>query len=157
MRPASLVAWRWRVVEIRRDGDDRLGDLLAELGFGVGLELGEDQRGDFRRGVRLLLAVDVDFDGRVAVVGVDDLVGNALFLVLDLGELASHEALDGENGVGRVGDRLALGRLADETLAALGEGDDGRRRARAFGVFEDHRLAVFHDGHAGVGRAEVDA
>ena len=87
----------------------------------------------------------------------DDLVGHALVVVLHFGELAAHEALDGEDRVARVGDRLALGGLADETLAGLGEGDDGRRGARAFGVFQHHRLAAFHDGHAGVGGAEVDA
>ena len=56
-----------------------------------------------------------------------------------------------------VGDGLALGRLADEALAALGEGDDGRRGARAFGVLENHRLAAFHDRHAGVGGAQINA
>ena len=35
-------------------------------------------------------------------------------------------------------------------------GDDGRRGARAFGVFDDLRLAAFHDGDAGVGGAQVD-
>ena len=42
-------------------------------------------------------------------------------------------------------------------LAAFGEGDDGGRGARAFGVFEDHGFAAFHDGHTGVGGAEIDA
>ena len=37
------------------------------------------------------------------------------------------------------------------------ESDDRRRGARAFGVFEHGRLAAFHDGHAGIGGAEVDA
>ena len=79
-----------------------------------------------------------------------------MFLLADLVELAAHEALDRENGVRGVGDRLAFGGLADETLAGLGECDDGRRRARAFGVFENHRVAALHDGHAGVGGAQID-
>ena len=53
--------------------------------------------------------------------------------------------------------RLTLGRLADETLAVVGEGDDRRRRARAFRVLDDLGARPFHDGHAGIGRAEVDA
>ncbi len=53
---------------------------------------------------------------RVAVLGFHELVGNARLLALDLGELAADETFDGENGVFGVGDRLALGRLADETL-----------------------------------------
>ena len=39
------------VVEIRRDGDDRTADGRAEGAFGVGLELGENQRGNLLRGM----------------------------------------------------------------------------------------------------------
>jgi len=35
-----------RVVEVRRNGDDRLGDLLSQLTPGVVGELAEDERGD---------------------------------------------------------------------------------------------------------------
>ena len=89
---------------------------------------------------------------RVAILRGDQLVGNARLLVLNLGELAAHETLHGENRVGGVGDRLAFGRLANETLTRLGESDHGRSRPRAFGIFENYRLAIFHDGHAGVRR-----
>ena len=44
------------VVEVRRDGDDRLGDLLAEVRLGVGLELLEDHRADLGRRVGLAVA-----------------------------------------------------------------------------------------------------
>ena len=90
------------VVEISGDGDDGLGDFLAELRFGVGLELGQDHRGDFRR-ARTVLVLPSDFhlDGGVAVRGLDDLVRDALDFLLHLVELAAHEALDGENGVAR--------------------------------------------------------
>jgi hypothetical protein len=128
-----------------------LGDLLAELRLRVGLELAQDEGGNFLGRVDLLFALHVDFDMRVAVLGFDDLVGYTALFALDLGKLAADEAFDGENGVFGIGDRLALGRLADETLTALGEGDDGGSRARAFGIFENHRLAILHDGHAGVG------
>src|SRR5699024_4047396 len=36
-------------------------------------------------------------------------------------------------------------------------GDDGRRGARALGILDHLGLAAFHDGHAAVGGAEVDA
>ncbi len=54
------------------------------------------------------------------------------FLVIGIVEAAADQALDRENGVVGVGDGLALGRLADQALAVLGEGDDRRRGARAF-------------------------
>ena len=68
----------------------------------------------------------------------------------------AHEALDREDGVLGIGDRLALGDLADEPLAALGERHDRRREPAAFGVGDDDRLATFHDGHNGIGGAQVD-
>ncbi len=59
-----------RVVEVRGHGDDRIGDLLAEIVLSRLLQLLQDHRGDFGRGV--LLAAD--FDPRVAVAGAHDLV-----------------------------------------------------------------------------------
>ena len=41
------------IVEIRRYRDDRLGNCLAQVGFGVSLELAKDHRRDFRRRVFL--------------------------------------------------------------------------------------------------------
>jgi hypothetical protein len=72
-------------------------------------------------------------------------------------EAAADEALDREQGVGGVGDRLALGRGAAQDLAVVGISHDGRRGARAFRVLDDLGLAAFHDGDAAVGGAEVDA
>ena len=59
-----------------------------------------------------------------------------LFLA-DLVEFAAHEALDRENRVLRIGDRLAFRGLTDESLAGLRERDDGRRRAGAFLNFRE--------------------
>ena len=69
----------------------------------------------------------------------------------------AHEALDREDGVGGVRDRLALGQLADEALAGLGERDDGRDRAIALRRRDDGGLAALHDRDDGVRGAEVDA
>ena len=57
-----------RVVEVRRHRDDRVGDLLAEVVLGRGLQLLQHHRGDLGR--RVLLAAHVH--PRVAVVGLDD-------------------------------------------------------------------------------------
>ncbi len=118
-----------RVGEVGGDGDDGLGDLVAEIGLGVGLQLLKDHRGDLLRGVGL--AVDGDL-----VVG-------------------AHLTLDGRDGAVGVGDGLTLGDLADHALAGLGEGHDGRRGARALGVGDDDGLAALHDGDAAVGGAQI--
>ena len=141
-----------RVVEVGRDGDDGIRHRLAEVGLGVGLQLLEDHRGDLRR--RVLLARRLD--PNVAVRALDDLVGDDLHLLVHLGVLAPHEALDREDRVLRVRHLLALGRRADEPLAVARERDDGRRRAPALGVRDDGRLTTLQHRHAGVGRAKID-
>ena len=120
-----------RVGEVRRDGDDRVGHRLAEVGLRVALELLQHERADL-------------------------LGGEGLVVDLDLPVLA-HVALDGPDGAVDVGDRLSLGDLADENLAGLGEGDHGRGRPGALGVGDDGGFATFEDGDDGVRRAEVDA
>ncbi len=140
------------VVEVRGNRDHRIGDRLAEVGLGVGLQLLQDHRAD--RGRRVLLAPGLD--PHVVVRSLDDLVGDDRHLFRDLVERAAHEALDRENGVLRVGDLLPAGRRADEPLTVLREPDDGRRRPPALRVRDHGRLAAFEHRHAGVGRAEVD-
>ena len=92
-------------------------------------------------------------------VPLHDLVGDELLVLLDhrVFEAAADQALDREEGAGRVGDSLTLGGQADKALAVVGEGDDGRGRVRALGVFQNARLAALHDGDARVCGAEVDA
>ncbi len=139
------------IVEVSGHGDDGLGDFFAQAHFGVGLELAQDHGRNFRRAELLGLALHFDFHGGVAVGGAHDLVGDALDFLLHLVELAAHEALDGINGIARVGDGLAFGGIAHQAFAGLGESDDGRGGAFAFGILQNHRLAAFHDRHAGVG------
>src|SRR6185312_617946 len=109
-------------------------------------------RGDFGRRVPLALNLD---HGLVVRSG-DDLIRNAFDLLGDLGHLASHEALDGEDGVLWVGHRLTLGDLADQTLAVLREPDHRRRDAPALGVWDDHGIAAFHHGDDRVRCSQVD-
>ncbi|CAB4873131.1 unannotated protein [freshwater metagenome] len=140
------------VVEVGGDGDHRAVDRLAEVRLGIGLELGEDHRADLGRAVLLVRRLDA----RVAVRAGDDLVGHDRLFLAHLGLLAAHEALDREDRVGRVGDRLTLGDGADEALAGRGEGDDRRGRAAALRALDDGRLAALQNRHAGVRCAEVD-
>lgn len=119
------------VVEVGRDGDDRVRDLLTQVGLGVALQLLQDE------GAHLL---------RVEVLAIQ----------VDL-PVSAHVALDGADGAVHVRDRLALGHLADEDLAVLGEGDDGRRGPGALGVGDDGGLAAFQNADDGVSGAQVDA
>src|SRR6185369_9034076 len=105
---------------------------------------------------RIVLAASLD--PRVAILALDDLVGHQLGVLLGdrIIEAPADKALHCENLVVGIGDRLALRRLADQSLAVLRKGNDGRRRARALDVLNDLRLAAFHDCDAAVGRAQVD-
>src|SRR3546814_5434936 len=71
-------------------------------------------------------------------------------------EAPADEALDGEEGVLGIGHRLALGRLADETLVGIREGDHRGRRAGALGILDDLGVLAIHNRDTGVGGAEVD-
>src|SRR5262249_47817430 len=106
---------------------------------------------------RIILAASL-YPG-VAVRALHDLVGHQLGVLLRdrVVEAAADQALHRENRIVRIGDRLALRRLADQTLAVLRKSDDRRRGAGAFAIFNDLRLAAFHDGDAAVGRAQVDS
>ena len=72
-----------------------------------------------------------------------DLVGDELLVLLDhrVVVATADQALDRKDGLFRIGDRLALGRLADEALAVVGERDDRRRGAHAFRVLDDFRAS----------------
>ena len=144
-----------RVVEIGRNGDDRLLDLLPEIGFRRLLHLLQDEGGDLRGRIGLAVGLDPG----VAVGGARDLVGDELLVLLDhrIVVAPADQALDREDGLLGIGDRLALGRLADESFAVIGEGDDRRRGAHAFGILDDFRRLAFHHGDARIGGAEIDA
>lgn len=72
-------------------------------------------------------------------------------------ESPTNQTLGGVEGVGGIGDGLTFGRHADQPLAVLGKGDDRRRRSGTLGIFNDLCLFALHDGHAGIGGAEIDA
>ena len=119
------------VVKICRNGDDSLGNRAAQIGFRVGLQLLQNHRGNFLRGV--LLAVNVDL-----VVG-------------------AHVTLDGRDGALVVCDRLTLCDLTDHTLAGLRERHNGRGGAVAFRVCDNDGLAAFHNCYTAVGCTKINA
>src|SRR5207245_4598198 len=142
-----------RVVEIGRHRDDGVGHLLAEVGFGVGLELLQDHRRDLLRGVALPLDLDLD----PAVLAGKGLVGDHLPLAIDLVVFAAHEPLDRIDRVFRIDGGLAPGQLAHQTLTGFGEGDHRRGGPPALSIRNDDRLAGLHDRDYRVRGAEVDS
>ena len=92
-----------RIVEVRGNRDHRLGDLLAQVGFGRFLQLGQNHRRNLGR--RILLALNLD--AGVAILAGNDLIRDQLHLFADFVEAAAHEALDRINGILGVRDRLA--------------------------------------------------
>ena len=81
------------VVEVGRDGDDRLGDLVAEIRFRVRLQLLEDHRADLGRAVGLVADLDDDAVGLGVLLDrvADELLGPLRLRVVPA---AAHEALD---------------------------------------------------------------
>ena len=80
-------------VEVGRDSDDGVGDLLAQVGLGDLLHLAENHGRNLLRSELLLLAVDLDLNNGLAIL-LDDLVGEVLDVGLDLllVELAANQS-----------------------------------------------------------------
>jgi len=86
-----------------------------------------------------------DLDPGVAIVAGHDVISHhRLVFRGDRVVMASpDQSLDRVYGVFRIGDALALGRLADQHFTVVGEGDHRRRGAAAFGIFNDRGLVSF--------------
>jgi hypothetical protein len=131
------------VVEVGRHGDHRLGDGAAEVVLGRLLHLLEDEGRDLRRAV--LLAAYLDPGVAVARRGRSCREDLHRLLHQRVVEATPDQALDGEDGVLRVGDRLALRDLPDQPLAALGEGDHRRGGPAPFCVGDDDGVSPLED------------
>ena len=103
-----------RVIEVGRNRDDRLGHRLAKIALGSLFHLLQDEGGNLRGGE----LVFVDLHPCVAVVTLDDIVGDQVHILLGqrIVETTADQTLDGKKGVFRIGDSLTLRRLADKTL-----------------------------------------
>ena len=143
------------VVEVGRHRDDGFGHRLAQVVLGGFLHLAQNVGADLL-GRNLFAA---HFHPGVAVVGGHDGVRHEVDVLLDffLGELAADQALDRVERVARVGHGLALGAGAHEHFTVFLVSHDRRRGARTFRVLDHLGGVAFHDGHARVGGAQVDA
>jgi hypothetical protein len=152
MRFCILGSLPLRVVEIRRHGDDRIGNFLSEIVFRRLLQLLQNHRRDLRRGKLLALRHD-----RHVVAVALHLIRDHLQFFADFVIAASHEPLDRVNRVLRIGDGLPLGDLPHQPFAGLGESDYRRRSAPTFFVRYNFRLPTLHNRDAGVGGAKINS
>jgi len=142
------------LIKVGWDRDDRLLDLLAEMGLGGLLHLLQDDSENLRG--RILLAVRLDQG--VTVGGTHDLIGDQPLVLLDhhVVVASADHPLEGEEGPFRIGDRLTLGRLANELFAVVGEGDNRRCGAHAFRVLDDLGGRTVHDRDPRIGGSQVN-
>src|SRR5699024_12250217 len=68
----------------------------------------------------------------------------------------SDQTLDGVQRIRRIGHRLPLGWPSDQRLIVVSEGNDTRRSALAFSVFDDFRLITIQYGHTRVRGAKIN-
>ena len=143
-----------RVVEISRHGDDCLSDGFAQIVLGGLFHLHQYLCGYFRCGEFLV----AHFHPRIAVLCLDDAERHHCDVLLHhlFVETATDQTLDAIQRILRVGHGLTFGGRTHQHFAVFHVSDDGWRGARAFRIFNDLGLAVFHDGHARVRRAQVD-
>ena len=153
MRSTSKPAILPASVEIGRYGDYRLGNFLTEETLGRFLHLLQNEGGNLTGAVVLAIG----FHPGVAGLAFDNLVGNQALVLFDcrILEVPTDQPLDGEQGVFRVGHRLALGRLTDQR-SLVGKADHGRRGARALGVLNHAGILAVHNGQAGVCGSEIN-
>ena len=142
------------VIEIGRNGNHGLGNLLTQMGFGGFLHFGQHHGADLLRRVGLA----VHLNPGVAIGGLGDREGGKpdIFLHHRVIKAAANQALHRIKRAHGVGDGLALRRLPDQPFAILRKRDHGRRGARTFGVFNDAHILAFKNGDAGIGGAKVN-
>merc|ERR1719495_1492646 len=114
--PGVLRGLALRVVEVRRHSDDGLRDLLAQVGRGGLLHLGEHHRRDLLREEALRLALVHHLDLGPALRAFHHFEGPELAVCFHdrVVKFASDQPLRVENGVLGVPRRLVLGRGADQ-------------------------------------------
>ena len=118
------------VVEVSGNGDHSFGNRLAQISLSIGLQLSQDHSADLFGGVVLIACV---------------------YLVR-----SAHVALDGGNGVFRIGDSLTLCHLTHQTVAVLSKAHHRRGGACAFGVGDNNGLAALDHSHTAVGSTKVN-
>ena len=142
------------VVEVSWYRNDRLGHFFAEIVFRRLLHFAQY----FARYLGWCHLLALRFDPGVTVVVFQDFVRHQadIFLHFFFFKATTDQALDRKQRVLWIGNRLALGRSTNHNFAIILIGDDGRRGARAFRIFDYFGHATFHDGHAAISGSQIN-
>lgn len=124
------------VVEVGRNGDDRLRNGFAHTLFSIGLDLLEHHSRDLFRHVIAF----VDRNDSTTAVTVLYVIGDGLLLLARFAIGTADEALHGSNGVLGVGDRFVLCSFADRTFTVFAKTYYRRGSAIAFSVNQNFWL-----------------
>src|SRR3989344_1313329 len=147
------------IVKISWNSYQRLGDFLAELGFGVALQLSEHHGGELFRPVPAIGWRVTHFHLHPLVLRLLDFIRQPFKVAPDflVRKLASDKPFHRKNSILGVGNGLALCQKPHHPLSGLGNSDHGRRGPSPFLIFQNARLAAFHDGHGGVSRSQINS
>ena len=110
------------IVEIGRHGNNGFLNFFTQEGFGILLQFHQNTGGYFRWGH--LFAVDLN--PGVTVIGLGNLIGNQMDVLLDDGilEAPPNKTFDRIERILRIGDGLALGGLSYQHFVIRGISDD---------------------------------
>ncbi len=117
----------------------------TEEAFGVTLELAKNERGNFRRGERLVAERDAENFSWLHIVG--EAEGEELQFFLNVFNAASHQAFDGVHGAFRRFDQRIAGGVADHRLVVGVERDHRRQQVQAIVSGDYDRGVPLHEGH----------
>ena len=140
-----------RVVEVGRHRDDGADQFIAQRIFRRLAQRGQDLRGDFDRRLHAGHGLQLHHAGSVHKI-----VGQVLG-VRDVLQAAAHEALDGDDGVLRIGGAGRHGLVADVGVAVREVAHDRWQQRAAVLVGQHFRDRVAHGRDEGIGGAQVDA
>ncbi len=142
-----------RIVEIRRDCDDCLGDRLAEVRLGILLQLPQYESRDLGR--RESTIAQLELQHRFAPGR--DVKRKQLELFLDIFQAAAHQPLGGiHRALGLREQQFARG-ISDHNITVGLDRHHARDQLVAIRAGNDHRTGEIQERSQAVGGSEVDA
>ncbi len=135
------------IIKVSWHGDNGLSNRFSKISLGIRLKFAKNHRGNLLGHESFSLPVNLTFDNRRSVLTFNNFVWQVSDLVLNFGVFTPNETLGRKDCIGRIGYRLALGRLTNQSLTVFAESNNGRSRPVSLGISDYLRLATFHDCH----------